>query len=460
MRELSIFEAAREEPARDCVISGGRSWSFAQMAERAASAIGVLRERGIESGQRVAVTPGADLDSVTWLYALFELGCPAVLVHPRLTDRERARLLRSAEAAHLISETVIPPGPTSEPHVDPVPGDRTLAIVYTSGSRGIPRGARLSRRAFVASAAAHADNLGWRSDDRWLLGMPPAHVGGLSILTRCLSARRSVVLSEGPFDARKTVETLAREAVTLYSVVPTMLRRLLEAEDPVWSAGSTLRAVLVGGAPLSETLRARARARGIPVLATYGCTEACSQVATQTLSEIGEPGCGSPLRGIEVRIKGGEIQIRGDVLMDGYLGADERDLPFTEDGWLRTGDSGRLNAAGKLLVEGRLDDRIVTGGENVAPQEVEAWLEGVPGVTSAGVFGVPDEAWGQSVTAAIVVEHPGFDFDLLSARLRNELAPHKRPKEIAVLDALPLNRSGKLDRAQLAACCEGKLRRI
>ena len=199
MNELSIFAAAHEEPSRPCLIADGRAWSFAEVAGRVGSAVAALRELGVTSGQRVALAPAADVDSAVWLYALFELGCPAVLVHPRLTKRERQSVVHASLAAHVISDQA-PRELAAEPALDVVAEDRTLAIVYTSGTRGTPHGANLSRRAFIASEAAHAANLGWQSNDRWLLTMPPAHVGGLSILTRCLIARRCVVLSVEPFD--------------------------------------------------------------------------------------------------------------------------------------------------------------------------------------------------------------------------------------------------------------------
>jgi O-succinylbenzoic acid--CoA ligase len=444
MGELSVFAAAHEEPLRDCLIADGHAWTFAEVAGRVASAIAALRELGVTSGQRVALAPDVGVDSAVWVYALFELGCPAVLLHPHLTERERTAVLSDAEAVHVISEQA-PAAREGQPAVDPVADDRTLAIVYTSGTRGTPRGARLSRRAFVASEAAHASNLGWRPTDRWLLGMPPAHVGGLSILTRCLIARRCVVLAPGPFDPVETIRIMERDRVTLLSVVPTMLHRLL-ACDPPWKPTSELRAVLVGGAAFPDALRQQASERGIPALGTYGCTEACSQVATQTLAQAGQPGCGAPLRGIEVRIGAGEIQVRGETIMDGYVGEDRPTGPWTADGWLRTGDLGSFASDGQLLVDGRLDDLIVTGGENVAPREVEAWLETVPGIVSACVFAVPDEEWGQQVVAAIVTDASAHDFDVLRARMNEELAAHKRPKQLAVLDALPLNRSGKVDR--------------
>jgi len=456
MRELSIFAAASEAPSRDCLVENGRAWSFAEVAARVSGAIEVLRAHGVTSGDRVAVAPEADVASAVWLYALFELGCPALLVHPRLTERERALVLASAAPVATIGGDP-PIGPSFVPGSDGVPKDRTLAIVYTSGSRGTPRGALLSRSAFVASEAAHAANLGWISEDRWLLSIPPAHVGGLSIVTRCLIARRSVVLQGGQFDPAQTIRTMEHEEVTLLSIVPTMLHRLLDCESPKWRPSPTLRAVLVGGAPLSDPLRERAVASGLPILSTYGCTEACSQVTTQTLAQIGLPGCGAPLPGIQLRIDGNEIQVSGPTLMQGYLGTERAEEPWTEDGWLRTGDFGEIASDGQLVVRGRLDDIIVTGGENVAPQEVEAWLHGLPGVAAACVFPIEDLEWGQRVVAAIVTDARTYDAETTRARMKAELAPHKRPKALVLVDAFPLNRSGKVDRLKLRAVVEGKL---
>ncbi len=459
MGELSIFAAARETPTGSCLIANDRMWSFAEIAGRTASAIAILRALGVRSGQRVALTPRADVDSAVWLYGLFELGCPAVLLHPQLTERERGIILDEAGPAHVVVDPA-PIDSTVLPALDRVEGDHTLAIVYTSGSRGAPRGALLSRRAFVASAKAHAANLGWREDDRWFLGMPPAHVGGLSILTRCLMARRCVVMGGGSFDVRATIEIMERHAVTLCSLVPTMLRRLLDVSDPAWTPAPELRAVLVGGAPFPAALRQRAASRGLVALATYGCTEACSQIATQRPSQAGLPGCGAPLPGIDVRIERGEIQVRGDVVMDGYLHGSAADAPFTEDGWLRTGDLGELAPDGQLVVHGRVDDLIVTGGENVMPQEVEAWLRTVPGVASACVFAVPDDQWGQQVVAAIVVDAVSYDPAVLRASMVEGLASYKRPKRVAVLDTLPLSRSGKVDRMEVAAVASSRLAKI
>jgi len=461
MGELSLLAAAREAPERDCLIANDRVWSYAEVATRVRTALALLRVRDVEPADRVALTPSADLDSIVWLYALFELGCPAVLLHPRLTDRERAVVLAEARPAHVITASITDDVSGDEVSALPSPAaDETLAIVYTSGSSGRPRGACLSRRAFIASEAAHAANLGWLPQDRWLLGMPPAHVGGLSIVTRSLIARRCVVLSPGSFDPGQLARVMAEHRVTLCSLVPTMLRRLLAFDEPAWTPSPDVRAVLVGGAPFSDALRELAATRGVPTLATYGCTEACSQIATQSIQQTGSAGSGAPLPGIELRLQDGEIQVRGDVLMDGYLGHDRSGAPWTSDGWLRTGDLGSFLADGQLLVRGRLDDLIVTGGENVSPQEVEAWLETVPGVVSACVFSLPHDVWGEEVVAAIVIDAARYREDVLRDRLVNELATHKRPKRICPLDALPLNRSGKVDRAAVAVQCSGQLRPI
>jgi O-succinylbenzoic acid--CoA ligase len=461
MDELSLLAAANEAPNRDCLVVNGTIFSYGDLADRVCAALSVLMARGVTRGDRVALSPRLDLDSIVWLYALFELGCPAVLLHPRLRDREQALVLAESEPKHVIAE----PPPRNLQTVAPkrfesISPDSTLAIVYTSGSKGRPRGARLSRRAFVASASAHTANLDWLPDDRWLLTMPLAHVGGLSIITRSLIARRCVVLGRTAFDPREVAQVMESQEVTLLSVVPTMLWRLLKLAQPEWKPSVGLRAVLVGGAPFPDALRELAVDRHVPTLATYGCTEACSQISTQVPRQSGQRGSGRPVLGVDVRIESGEIQVRGEVLMDGYLGEDRSGEPWTPGGWLRTGDFGSFLPDGQLLVLGRIDDLIVTGGENVAPQEVEAWLEAVPGIAMACVFSQPHEEWGEEVCAAVVIEGAEYSEDALRDRMREALATHKRPKRIALVETLPLNRTGKIDRAAARSLSVDKLRTI
>lgn len=406
------------------------------------------------------------------LLALLEDRVSFVLIHPRWTRAERDRAMTLAGAC-LSVESGGAIEPTRAAGRD---GCRKLpkgsAIVFTSGTRGAPRGVVLSRSALLASARSHTGVLGWRADDRWLLSLPTAHVGGLMIVVRCLHARRTVVMggraADGSFDPAKTLEVVERDRVTLLSVVPTMLQRLLRAQR---RAPASPRAVLVGGAGAPAALMGRARESGWPVLATYGLTEACSQVATERPEglEALRAGVGPVVPGMELLIGGaeadpavadgaaasgrpGSIRIRGPVLFDGYLGesaGDPLERPFDADGWFDTGDLGTLDPRGRLRVVGRRADRIVTGGENVDPAEVEAAILEWPGAAACCVVGIEDEEWGERV-GAVVAPAAGFEalggLRALERHLGERLAGFKRPRSWSVRERLPVARSGKVDR--------------
>jgi len=329
-----------------------------------------------------------------------------------------------------------------------VPHSDAAAIIHTSGTTGSPRGAVLTRAALLASARASAANLGWVYNDCWLACMPLARVGGLSILTRCLAARRKVALAE--FDVERFPGLVEVERVTLASLVPTMLARVLDAH-PGWTPPDRLRAVLVGGAAAPARLLERAASRRVPVVITYGLTETCSQVAATPYAQrfaAAASGAGRPLPGAEIRIVDGRIEVRGPMCMAGYWG----EPPLAPEAWLDTGDLGAIDERGFLHVNARRGDLIVTGGENVYPAEVERELERCPGVAAAAVFGIADDTWGQTVAAALVLdpERAPSD-DELRAWARMRLAPHKRPRHICRVARLPQTPAGKLDRDALAA---------
>ena len=455
--ELSIFAAAEASSAHGAIVAGGAVWSFAALAGRVRAAIGWLDERGVE--ERAALVASPRLDSLVMLLALIERGTTAVLLHPRLTEKERRELVAEACCETVIDERWTIPSREGRGFVarDPPSPRSTLAVLFTAGSTGKPKGVRLSRAAFVAAALASERNLGWRHDDRWLLALPFAHIGGLSIVTRCLAARRTVVLAEGGrASTEQIVAAVERDRVTLLSLVPTQVKLILDRR-PRWDPPSYVRAILVGGAAASSTLLGEAADRRWPLRTTYGLTETCAQVATDRAATAnrGEAGAGAPLDGIRVRIAGGGIEIHGPTLMDGYLGGAPD--PFTADGWLCTGDLGRLDGEGRLHVLGRRDEVIVTGGENVDPVEVEQALERLPGVKAACVFGVPDPAWGQIVVAALAGPRP-MDDAVLVGLLARELAPYKRPRQLAWLPALPSTTAGKLDRRASAELARPRLR--
>jgi O-succinylbenzoic acid--CoA ligase len=429
VNELSIVAAARDSGRRVALRLGARAYTFAEVAQLARERSGSLA-RDARERTPYPLVGESTLEAVVTLYALLELRVPALLLHPRLAGAERAALV--ALAARL----------------GPIPHEDAAAVVFTSGTSGEPRGVVLTRTAFVASARASAANLGWRDDDCWLACMTTAHVGGLSILTRCLAARRAVAL-EPRFDAAMFAAWIDDHRATLASVVPTMLARALDA-NPTWNAPAHLRAILVGGAAAPAPLLARAAERRLPLVTTYGSTETCSHVAATRYDNryaLRDDAAGEPLPGVEIRVVDGRIHVRGAMLMAGYWDAPA----LAPHAWFDTGDAGFLDARGALHVLGRGCDVIVTGGENVHPAEVERVLQSVPGVAAAGVFGVADDVWGETVAAALVIEGEAPSDAALVAHVDARLARYKRPRRVCIVGALPQTRAGKLDRDALRA---------
>ncbi|UJR85072.1 class I adenylate-forming enzyme family protein [Sandaracinus amylolyticus] len=459
---LSVRAAARERGDADALIDeDGDAISWRTLAAEVDAQIAMLAAHGVDGrdpAARVAVVGSPTRVHIVDVLAAIEIGAPLVMLHPRWTDAERDVVIdESAPRVVLPTQTEVhvghEPPRTREDTIDPA---RTLAVLYTSGTTGKAKGALLSRRAFLASARASAVNLPLTPSDRWLLCMPIAHVGGLSIVVRSLIARSTIVLA-GPFDEARARDTIGARSITLVSLVPTMLARLLDAG---FARPPALRTILLGGAACPERVLMRAIAANLPLRTTYGLTEACSQVSTarDDVRSLDE-GAGHPLPGTGVRIGArGTIEVRGPTMFDGWLG--QVASPFDADGWYDTGDLGELDARGHLHVLARRTDLIVSGGENVYPAEVEAALERVEGVRAACVFGVPDDRWGQIVAAAIVVDDRAPDDATITRALSGVLARFKRPRRIARLPALVVAGSGKLDRRATADAATPLLRAL
>ncbi|MGH8610701.1 MAG: class I adenylate-forming enzyme family protein [Gammaproteobacteria bacterium] len=468
---FSVLTAADECPDGLALIFNGQPFTYREIAEKTAVAMAWLQLQlrpGDSLPANVALVTEHRVETFVLLYALVELGIPAILVSARLTPCERQQVIDDSRVQRVLDEQwTLPTGGYGEGQAGSLStwGDpeRPLALINTSGVTGCPKAAILSRRAFLASAAASARNIPLGSLDRWLLMMPLAHVGGVSIVTRCLAARACVVTGYaiGRFDPRPIAVAIEEHSVSLMSAVPTMLKRFLD-ELPTWRPPASLRAILVGGAPMSSDLLELARDRGYPILTTYGLTEACSQVSAQRFGSRPCPsiGAGEPLEGVEVRLVEGEIQMRGPTLLSGYWSHGRVLNPFSPDGWFATGDLGFFDEGGRLHLKGRRDDLIITGGENVHPAEVELIIERYSGVKAACVFGVQDACWGEMVAAAIVPYGAARPLNLaeLEQFCRRHLAPHRRPRRVAFLLELPLIPSGKINRAAIHRQVEGKLR--
>ena len=310
-----------------------------------------------------------------------------------------------------------------------------------------------SAATLVAAARASAANLPLSEADRWLLSLPYAHIGGLSVLIRCLLAKVPVIVDSGSFSDADFLRRIDAEGASLYSLVPTQLYDLVSALTDGDRKQWALRWILVGGAPTPLRLREAARRIGLRVLFTYGLTEAGSQVCTQRPGDIDLPveeaDVGYPLPQMQLRLNGEQrVQIRGPNLMLGYVGEPKsRD----EEGWFTTSDRGRFTERGSLCLLGRSDHLIISGGENVDPQWVEQILLGCHGLLEVAVLGIPHPRWGQEVVALVALEAGPADEVLarLEEHARTQLPRFAAPKRYIVVPALPKIGIGKLDRAAL-----------
>jgi len=429
---VDVLARAPAPPDAPALDDAGRSWTYRELGALVDRRAAELRASGHGPGQIAPVVVDADPDGFVTLLALWRLGATPAPLSARLTPAERA----AACAA-----------------LDGVAGG-AQAVIWSSGTAGRPRGVALSFAALAASAEASRERLGLGPGDVWLASLSPAHVGGLALLTRALLLGGRLV-APGPFDAHvlsDLVDGTGRPsgvAVTHVSLVPTQLLRLLDARAGA-APPASFRCALVGGAAAPARLLSRALGEGWPLALTYGLTEATSQVATAPPEVTRrKPGTvGRPLEGVEVRIgEEGEILVRGTTLAEGYVASSE---PFlSSDGWLRTGDLGRIDADGDLWVTGRRIDRIVSGGVTIDAAEVEEALRAHPDVRDAAVVGLPDEEWGERVGAWIEpVDAPRPELVAsLGAFLRDRLTPAKLPRVYHVAAGLPRNVNGKLDRA-------------
>jgi O-succinylbenzoic acid--CoA ligase len=386
---------------------GEQPLTYLELRARAQRQLEQLRQAGARPDAPVALQQASGSEFAAALHGTLLYGAAAMPIDPRLSAEERA--LRQID------------GPL------PYPGVAT--VMFTSGTTSAPKPVYLTLENWQANAVGSALALGLDTDERWLCAMPLAHVGGLSILLRSTLYGTTVVL-HSRFDTEAVLDELmsADRRITLVSLVPTMLARLLDAglEHP-----PSLRWALLGGGPIPPGLLARAANAGVPVAPTYGMTEGCSQIAT----------FGVPLHGVELRLEGQEITVRGPNFARNTL---------DDDGWLRTGDLGAFDPHGRLRITGRKSETIVSGGENVSPAEVEAVLLEHPAVLDAGVFGRADAEWGERVAARVVLragQRAGAQE--LTDFVAGRLARFKAPKEIEFAAELPRTASGKLLRREL-----------
>lgn len=495
-----LRESARQDPLGPAVLGlpapagpgSGEApvqWDWETLDRHADSAAHRLTEVGVGPGERVATLLPASPELVAILHAVARVGALLQPLNTAWSSEELARALGGPAAPRLLLvpgdrvggfrsalpgvgtvavEEVVDvrsaPDPSGvlahRPALPPPDQDTPLAVLLTSGSTGRPRPVPLTHGNLMASARGAATRLRLDPADRWLASLSPAHVGGLALLHRA-AVVGSAVVTMPRFDADVFLDLADRGEVTHASLVPVMLRRVLDLRGDRPSPRS-LRCLLVGGAATPRPLLEEALAKRWPVALTYGLTEATSQVATAPPDEVRrKPGTvGRPLPGVEVAIPGADAEGVGEILVRGPTVAflpvvspmkDGSSVQLDVRGWLHTGDLGRRDGDGDLWITGRASDRIVTGGVTLEPGEVEAVLLQHPSVREVAVVGVPDETWGERVVAVVVPVDPGAPPSLgeILEFARTQLTAAKRPRELRICSELPRNASGKVERRRL-----------
>ncbi|OJZ72162.1 fatty acid--CoA ligase [Mycobacterium paraffinicum] len=465
-----VLSAADRFGDAEAVVDGPLRFTFTQIVDRIRCAAGAFAELGVDRGDRVAVWAP---NSAEWIIAAFGLltaGGVLVPVNTRFKAQEAGDIIaRSKVKAVLVQKGFLGQdytAPAGTPVIDlksdflssgspferVVSGSDISDIIFTSGTTGRPKGAMMNHRQTLRMYQEWATLADLRQGDRYLQINPYFHTFGLKAGLITSFLRGATMLPVPVFDVETVVELIARERITMLPGPPTLYHSLLTVADK--SKLSTLRAGVTGAADIPVELVRRIHDE-LPfqtLMTGYGLTEA----GNVTLSLPGDSfedvatTAGVPCEGVEVRIADdGEVLVRGYGVMQGYLDDPEGTAAAIDtDGWLHTGDLGRLDATGRLRIDGRKKDMFIVGGFNAYPAEIEGYLLEHPAVAQAAVVGVPDDRLGQ-VGKAFVVAKTQVSEDELLIWCRERMAGFKAPRSVAFLDELPLNATGKVMKDQL-----------
>jgi acyl-CoA synthetase (AMP-forming)/AMP-acid ligase II len=468
--QLAAASAGRV-PDRVAVTVDGEPVTHAELDDAAGQVAGWLRRR-VRPGDRVLVAAASSIGFVRCYLGALRAGAVVVLANPGYTATELGHLVADSGAVLALADpeparllpgqvTVLPAGEVPEgprSGIEVRPGDTAL-LAYTSGTTGRPKGVPLTHRQVAVSIRSVMTAWRWDADDVLVHALPLYHQHGLGGLHAALIAGGTVHI-RSKFAPADLVRTIGDRRASVLFGVPTIYQALLDS-----GAGRgplrTLRLAVCGSAPLSPALADRLPGvLGRMPLIRYGTTESGLDVSNP-LDDIHGDTVGVPLPGVLARVRGevddadvgtdGEIQVRGPQVFGGYWqDADATEAVFTDDGWFRTGDIGAVDpATGHLMIRGRSKEMIITGGLNVYPREVEIALESHPSVIEAAVAGIPDERWGEQVTAWVVLRDGDLDEAALIAHARTMLAGYKCPKRVFRAASLPRNHLGKIIRSEL-----------
>lgn len=435
-----------------------REYTLAELDALTSGMATELEQRGVRPGDRVAVMSSNRPEFVLALRAIWGLGAVAVLVSPAWKTTEVAHALELTTPSHAVGDhdvlaAQMPMLHLDEPiapglrHFDPPDPDGDALFVFSSGTTGLPKAVRHTHRGFTAAIDHWRDALGFTSADRMQIMTPPSHILGLLNIAMVLDTGAWMRLHRR-FDVDTMLRHIESDRITIEMAVAPIALALSAHPDPGRYDLSSLRYVMWCATPVTRSVAESVTERtGVRWLTAYGTTElpviACNPLDATHIDTVG-----TPVRGVDVRIGGdGEIQVRSDSVMAGYLPDDATADAFC-DGWYRTGDIGYLDDEGYLHITDRSKEMVKVRGFQVAPAEVEAVLHGHPAVTDCAVFGVADAADGEAVVAAVTTGATVSAEELIEL-VSERLASYKRPSRVEFVTEIPRLPSGKVLRRVL-----------
>ena len=445
--DLSLV-ARRGEPGLE---SAGRTYTFGEIDERSNRAAQMLRARGLKTGDRLCVQLPNCIEMIDLYLACVKLGVIFVPVNVLYREREVAHIRKDAEPALFLTE---PPDASAFPAERPrvaLDGDAPAGIIYTSGTTGASKGAVLSHNNFAANAVNLLACWQITSADRLLLALPLFHVHGLGNGLHCWLASGCRMRLLPRFEHARAAAEFLDFRPTLFFGVPTIYVRLLDIPDPqAREIGGLMRLFVSGSAPLpAAVFEEFERKFGHRILERYGMSENLMDISKPYAGERRPGTVGLPLPGVSVKLVEGEIWLKGPNVFAGYWRREDATREAFCDGWFRTGDLAEVSEDGYYTLRGRRSDLIISGGFNIYPREIEEFLAEQPEVAEAAVTGEPDAVRGEIPVAYVVLRAPVSAAEL-DRRCRENLASFKAPRAFHVVEALPRNAMGKVQKHRLA----------
>lgn len=460
-----LLKQAATQPNQIAIDDGNERLSFAELKKQVEVLVGKIDH--LNPGSRVGLLATNTLMSYKLALAIMCSGRTIVWLNWRLAGEELERQIKDSGLQLCLVENSLWRSGMTNPfksysaflitNADPgelIPvfkSDWVASIMYTSGTTGKPKGVLQTFGNHFYSAVSSALNLGLSSADKWLCVAPIFHISGFSIIMRGLIYGMTVRLVE-KFRAEEIERILANETVTIMSVVPFMLKKLIQQQNKTNTHyNSAFRCMLLGGGTIDRETLEICLQRSIPVVQCYGMTETCSQIvalrSVDALLKLGS--VGQPLFSTQLKLsKDGEILLKTPALTPGYLNLPNKLPSKMIDGWYRTGDIGHLDKEGYLYIDGRADEMLISGGENIFPQEVEQVYQRYPQINEVAVVGQNDSVWGQVPVAFVVSDRRLSPTKLINYGYEH-LARYKVPQHYIFVSELPKNASGKIRRFML-----------